>query len=114
VELFKNKDLIIVGRDSSCDLRINDTRISRKHASIKKLSDYKFLIKDLGSLNGVYVNGSKISGTKTISKNDNIFISKYLLKIDGKAKDLSDELAISAIGIEKVYPNQKKRKKSFT
>ena len=113
LELFKNKDLIIVGRDSSCDLRINDTRISRKHASIKKLSDYKFLIKDLGSLNGVYVNGSKISGTKTISKNDNIFISKYLLKIDGKAKDLSDELAISAIGIEKIYPNQKKGKKAL-
>ena len=113
LELFKNKDLIIVGRDSSCDLRINDTRISRKHASIKKLSDDKFLIKDLGSLNGVYVNGSKISGTKTISKNDNIFISKYLLKIDGKAKDLSDELAISAIGIEKIYPNQKKGKKAL-
>ena len=113
LELFKNKDLIIIGRDSSCDLRINDTRISRKHASIKKLSDDKFLIKDLGSLNGVYVNGSKLSGTKTISKNDNIFISKYLLKIDGKAKDLSDELAISAIGIEKVYPNQKKGKKAL-
>ena len=113
LELFKNKDLIIVGRDSSCDLRINDTRISRKHASIKKLSDDKFLIKDLGSLNGVYINGSKLSGTKTISKNDNIFISKYLLKIDGKAKDLSDELAISAIGIEKVYPNQKKGKKAL-
>ena len=113
LELFKNKDLIIIGRDSSCDLRINDTRISRKHASIKKLSDDKFLIKDLGSLNGVYVNGSKLSGTKTISKKDNIFISKYLLKIDGKAKDLSDELAISAIGIEKVYPNQKKGKKAL-
>ncbi len=113
LELFKNKDLIIVGRDSTCDLRINDTRISRKHASIKKLSDDKFLIKDLGSLNGVYINGSKLSGTKTISKNDNIFISKYLLKIDGKAKDLSDELAISAIGIEKIYPNQKKGKKAL-
>ena len=113
LELFKNKDLIIIGRDSSCDLRINDTRISRKHASIKKLSDDKFLIKDLGSLNGVYVNGSKLSGVKTISKKDNIFISKYLLKIDGKAKDLSDELAISAIGIEKVYPNQKKGKKAL-
>ena len=113
LELFKNKDLIIVGRDSSCDLRINDTRISRKHASIKKLSDDKFLIKDLGSLNGVYVNGSKINGTKTISKKDNIFIGKYLLKIDGKARDLSDELAISAIGIEKIYPNQKKGKKAL-
>ena len=113
LELFKNKDLIIIGRDSSCDLRINDTRISRKHASIKKLSDDKFLIKDLGSLNGVYVNGSRLSGTKTISKKDNIFISRYLLKIDGRAKDLSDELAISAIGIEKAYPNQKEGEKAL-
>lgn len=113
LELFKNKDLIIVGRDSLCDLRINDNRISRKHASIKKLSNDKFLIKDLGSLNGIYINGSKLNGSKTISKSDSIFISKYLLKIDGKAKDLSDELAISAIGIEKVYPNQKQGKKAL-
>ena len=113
LELFNNKDIITVGRDSSCDLRINDNRISRKHASIKKLSNDKFLLKDLGSLNGIYVNGSKVNGTKTISKEDNIFISKYLLKIDCKAKDLSDELAISAIGIEKVYPNQKKGKKAL-
>ena len=113
LELFKNKDLITVGRDSLCDLRINDNRISRKHASIKKLSNDKFLIKDLGSLNGIYINGSKLNGSKTISKSDSIFISKYLLKIEGKAKDLSDELAISAIGIEKVYPNQKKGKKAL-
>ena len=113
LELFNNKDMIIVGRDSSCDLRINDTRISRRHASIKKISNDKFLLKDLDSLNGIYVNGSKVNGSRTISKKDNIFLSKYLLKIDGRAKDLSDELAISAIGIEKVYPNQKRGKKAL-
>ena len=113
LELFNNTDKIIVGRDSSCDLRINDTRISRRHASIKKITNDKFLLKDLDSLNGIYVNGSKVNGSRTISKKDNIFLGKYLLKIDGRAKDLSDELAISAIGIEKVYPNQKKGKKAL-
>ena len=113
LELFNNTDKIIVGRDSSCDLRINDTRISRRHASIKKITNDKFLLQDLDSLNGIYVNGSKVNGSRTISKKDNIFLGKYLLKIDGRAKDLSDELAISAIGIEKVYPNQKKGKKAL-
>jgi ABC-type multidrug transport system ATPase subunit len=113
LELFKNKNSITIGRDSLSDLRINDTRVSRKHASIKKLSNDKFLIKDLESLNGVYVNGSKVNGSKVISKIDNIFIGKYLIKIDGRAKDLSDELAISAIGIEKIYPNQKNGKKAL-
>ena len=113
LELFNNTDMIVVGRDSSCDLRINDTRISRRHASIKKITNDKFLLKDLDSLNGIYVNGSKVNGSRTISKKDNIFLGKYLLKIDGRAKDLSDELAISAIGIEKVYPNQKKGKKAL-
>ena len=113
LELFKNKNSITIGRDSLSDLRINDTRVSRKHASIKKLSNDKFLIKDLGSLNGVYVNGSKVNGSKVIYKIDNIFIGKYLIKIDGRAKDLSDELAISAIGIEKIYPNQKNGKKAL-
>ena len=77
LELFKNKNSITIGRDSLSDLRINDTRVSRKHALIKKLSNDKFLIKDLGSLNGVYVNGSKVNGSKVISKIDNIFIGKY-------------------------------------
>ena len=113
LELFNNTDMIVVGRDSSCDLRINDTRISRRHASIKKITNDKFLLKDLDSLNWIYVNGSKVNGSRTISKKDNIFLGKYLLKIDGRAKDLSDELAISAIGIEKVYPNQKKGKKAL-
>ena len=113
LELFNNTEMIVVGRDSSCDLRINDTRISRRHASIKKITNDKFLLKDLDSLNGIYVNGSKVNGSRTISKKDNIFLGKYLLKIDGRAKDLSDELAISAIGIEKVYPNQKKGKKAL-
>ena len=112
-KLHKDRNKIQLELLAEINKHINDTRISRKHASIKKLSDDKFLIKDLGSLNGVYVNGSKINGTKTISKKDNIFIGKYLLKIDGKARDLSDELAISAIGIEKIYPNQKKGKKAL-
>lgn len=113
LELFLDKDLITVGRDSSCDLIINDTRISRKHASIRKVSNDKYLLKDLDSLNGIYVNGSRVNGHKTISKNDDIFLGKYHLKIDGRAKDLSDELAISAIGIEKVYPKQKKGDKAL-
>lgn len=58
---------LIVGRDSAnCDLHIADQSISRKHARIYK-KDHQIWIEDLGSTNGLIVNGKKInSGESSI------------------------------------------------
>ena len=113
ISLLKEKKKIFIGRSAECDIILPERKISRKHLSIEKISENKFKVKDLNSLNGVFINGVKIIGSKTISKLDKIFVGKYLLFIDQPVKDLSNELAIGAIGIEKVYPNQKKGKKAL-
>ncbi len=52
---------LILGRDSAnCDLHIADQSISRKHARIYK-KDHQIWIEDLGSTNGLIVNGKKIN-----------------------------------------------------
>lgn len=51
---------IVIGREKTCNLVINDVEISRKHARlIWQASNY--VIEDLGSTNGTFINGNRLS-----------------------------------------------------
>lgn len=51
---------IIIGRGEECDLPINDTSVSRVHAEIRVVDTGRYEIVDLGSSNGVRVNGAEL------------------------------------------------------
>lgn len=51
---------LILGRDSTCDIPINDRRVSRQHARIEPEDDGSLLLVDNGSSNGTLVNGERI------------------------------------------------------
>ena len=52
-----------VGRDESADITIRDDTLSRRHFMIWREGD-SFLIKDLNSQNGTWVDGQRAQGTK--------------------------------------------------
>ena len=55
-------DELIIGRARECSLRIEDEEVSRRHARIRRLTgSASFLIEDLGSRNGTFVNGTRIT-----------------------------------------------------
>ena len=54
-------DEISIGRDHTNSLPINDRSVSRRHCAIRKLSAERFEIRDLGSRNGVAVNGLPVT-----------------------------------------------------
>jgi predicted component of type VI protein secretion system len=58
----KNKPYLL-GRSSKCDLKIQDPMVSGKHCSFQLDPSGRATIKDLGSSNGTFVNGSKVSET---------------------------------------------------
>lgn len=56
---FLTHAVTVVGRASDCDLRIEDTGVSRHHAEIRH-SDGRVGVVDLGSTNGIAVNGNPV------------------------------------------------------
>ncbi|HBX69385.1 MAG TPA: ABC transporter ATP-binding protein, partial [Chloroflexi bacterium] len=58
----------IIGRDTSCDITIPDTMISRQHTRLTYQGN-RYLIEDLGSSNGTFLNGNRL-GSSLIPLND--------------------------------------------
>jgi pSer/pThr/pTyr-binding forkhead associated (FHA) protein len=66
-----------IGRSPDCDIFLDDVTVSRKHAELL-VEDARFTIKDLGSLNGTYVNRRRIESSP-LSDGDELQIGKYRL-----------------------------------
>ena len=62
---------ITVGRDTSNGIAINDAEISRKHAKLT-LQGNAYALEDLGSTNGTFVNGTRLSGRFTLKMGDTV------------------------------------------
>ena len=67
-----------IGRDTNNDIHLDDITVSRSHAMISKDSGYS--IKDLGSLNGTYLNVISVKESN-IKAGDEIQIGKYHLTL---------------------------------
>jgi ABC-type multidrug transport system ATPase subunit/pSer/pThr/pTyr-binding forkhead associated (FHA) protein/ABC-type multidrug transport system permease subunit len=104
---LREKKTIFIGRDQDCDLVLNNSNISRKHAKVERSSDGMYYVEDLNSTNGTYINGKKINARTSFNEKDVLFIGRYKLTLKGAAKDLSREVAIRADSIKKVFSNGK-------
>ena len=67
-----DKELLTIGRLSECDIVINDTGASRRHAQIRTIDGVSTLT-DLGSTNGTKVNGREVQST-ALSDGDRITV----------------------------------------
>lgn len=70
---FPLQDQMIAGRSQSNPIWVNNNNASRRHAQIEASGD-GFAIKDLGSTNGTWVNGERISGRVRLRENDTVII----------------------------------------
>jgi hypothetical protein len=66
-----------IGRSLAADLRFDDPTVSRRHALIVRQPDGVRLLDDR-SLNGVFVNGSRVEG-KALQDGDEIIVGRYRL-----------------------------------
>jgi pSer/pThr/pTyr-binding forkhead associated (FHA) protein len=71
---------LIVGRAENCDIVLDDPLVSRQHARIYVLSGDVF-VEDLGSANGVYVNGVRSCGPHRLLDGDRVLLATRELSV---------------------------------
>ena len=76
---FPSGERTLIGRSPDCDVFLDDVTVSRKHAELVQSGD-RFTIKDLGSLNGTFVNRRRIEAEEVeVDDDDELQIGKYRL-----------------------------------
>jgi FHA domain/zinc-ribbon domain len=76
-ETFFPNERSLIGRSPECDIFLDDVTVSRQHAELTHAEE-RWTIKDLGSLNGTFVNRRRIE-TAELEDDDELQIGKYRL-----------------------------------
>ncbi len=72
----------VIGRSSKCQLSIDDPLISRRHAVLRVQGD-QARVEDLGSRNGVLVNGQRVDRNRDLVEGDTITVGGQAMTIHG-------------------------------
>ncbi len=81
----------VIGRSSTCNLSLDDALVSRRHATITNKSDGVW-VEDLGSRNGVVVNGNRIPGPTRLSHLDRVTVGSHdmvLVEVSDRGESMS-------------------------
>ena len=68
----------LVGRDSK-QMPITDNTVSRRHCELVPVEDGNWMLKDMGSSNGCYVNGTRVTRTYLLKLGDQIRVGRTIM-----------------------------------
>lgn len=71
-------DLTSVGRATDAAVFLDDVTVSRAHAVFERRQDAEWFVRDVGSLNGTYVNGEQVDETK-LASGDEVQVGRFKL-----------------------------------
>jgi pSer/pThr/pTyr-binding forkhead associated (FHA) protein len=74
------RPILLIGRHMDCDVRLDTPKISRRHCCIAMAYD-RLLIRDLGSLNGVRLNGRLIDEGR-LESGDEVAIGPIVFRLE--------------------------------
>jgi pSer/pThr/pTyr-binding forkhead associated (FHA) protein len=73
-----HEEEVSVGRNTDSAVFLDDITVSRAHAVFERRPDDGWFVRDVGSLNGTYVNGEQVDQTK-LASGDEVQIGKFKL-----------------------------------
>jgi pSer/pThr/pTyr-binding forkhead associated (FHA) protein len=85
----------VVGRSSECDISLGAAHLSRRHASLQ-VKDGLLYVKDLGSSNGTYLNGKKITEAR-VKRGDELCFDTLSFGVIGPSDELDKTTVRSAL-----------------
>ncbi len=72
----------VIGRSNECEIQLDGRRISRRHAKLM-IGDHDAYVADLGSMNGVFLNGRRVEGASRLSDGDGLVVGDEQLVVRG-------------------------------
>ena len=88
---FKVEDPIVVGRSLKCDVFIADGMASREQALFYRNPDGSLMVEDLGSSNGTFLNGKRITSVK-LQQGDVVRLGSTKFGVRSRRSSLTVEL----------------------
>jgi pSer/pThr/pTyr-binding forkhead associated (FHA) protein len=73
-------DQLNIGRDSTNEIAISDAEISRRHARLT-LQGGKYVLEDLGSTNGTFVNGQRLAGPRVLKAGEVVSFGEQIVLV---------------------------------
>lgn len=80
------QEKVVVGRDPEADIFIDNTGVSRAHTGIEWVAGGTYVVKDMGSTNGTFLNDKSIR-REPLRSGDVITLGKFTLKVAIEAED---------------------------
>lgn len=102
------KSEVSIGRVKGNDIVLPKGNVSKRHSRIV-VKDGKFIIVDLKSTNGTFVNGRKISSPHVVKGDDKVYIGDFVLGIDTSvalAPPAPAPAPAPAMGIQELSPSR--------
>ncbi len=97
-------DQLTIGRDSSSNVAINDAEVSRKHARLT-FQGGKYVLEDLGSTNGTFVNGQRLASPIVLKSGDVVSLGEQIvLMFEVLSSDPGATVAASRRSLQSAAP----------
>lgn len=93
-------DQLIIGRDAVNAVAINDAEVSRKHARLT-FQGGKYVLEDLGSTNGTFVNGQRLTSATVLKAGDVVSLGEQIVLM---YEGLSSDAGATMIGRKAARP----------
>jgi predicted component of type VI protein secretion system len=89
-------EMIVVGRDATCDMVLAERQVSRQHIQIKRAGE-NFRVVDLDSKNGTWLNGKALKGDASLQNGDQIDLAQ-VVRLVFVASEATEPIAPDVMG----------------
>lgn len=88
------RDEITIGRKEGNTIRLTERNVSRRHARLRRNGE-RLVVEDLGSYNGVSVNGARIGAETELRAGDQVGIGDYLLAVQAEGLEVASDAGMA-------------------